>query len=105
MRVRQLDEIQGAVEQLTRIFAKEVGSRGINVNAVSPGPTETALFLEGKSQQDIERLIASNAYGRLGKPEDIARVIVSFPVRQPGGYQVKSLVQMVQWLNIVEGKY
>lgn len=67
---------KGAVEQLTRIFAKEVGYRGINVNAVSPGPTETDLFLEGKSQQDIERLIASNAYGRLGKPEDIAQVIV-----------------------------
>lgn len=67
---------KGAVEQLTRIFAKEVGSRGINVNAVSPGPTETDLFLEGKSQQDIDRLAASNAFNRLGQPEDIARVIV-----------------------------
>ena len=68
---------KGAVEQLTRIFAKEAGSRGINVNAVSPGPTETDLFLEGKSQQDIDRLAANSAFGRLGQPEDIARVIVS----------------------------
>ncbi len=67
---------KGAVEQLTRVFAKEVGSRGINVNAVSPGPTETDLFLEGKSQQDIDRLAATNAFNRLGQPEDIARVIV-----------------------------
>ncbi|MET3982072.1 3-oxoacyl-[acyl-carrier protein] reductase [Mucilaginibacter sp. UYP25] len=67
---------KGAVEQLTRVFAKEIGSRGINVNAVSPGPTETDLFLEGKSQQDIDRLAASNAFNRLGRPEDIARVIV-----------------------------
>jgi 3-oxoacyl-[acyl-carrier protein] reductase len=68
---------KGAVEQLTRIFAKEVGSRGINVNAVSPGPTETELFLNGKTEQDIARLAGSNAFGRLGQPEDIARVIVS----------------------------
>jgi 3-oxoacyl-[acyl-carrier protein] reductase len=67
---------KGAVEQLTRIFAKEVGSRGINVNAVLPGPTETDLFLEGKSRQDIDRLAATNAFGRLAQPEDIARVIV-----------------------------
>ncbi len=67
---------KGAVEQLTRIFAKEVGGRGINVNAVSPGPTETDLFLDGKLQQEIDRLAASNAFNRLGQPEDIARVIV-----------------------------
>jgi 3-oxoacyl-[acyl-carrier protein] reductase len=68
---------KGAVEQLTRIFAKEVGSRGINVNAVAPGPTETELFMNGKTQQDIDRLAGSNAFGRLGQPEDIARVIVT----------------------------
>ncbi len=68
---------KGAVEQLTRIFAKEVGSRGINVNAVAPGPTETELFLNGKTQEDIDRLANSNAFGRLGQPEDIARVIVT----------------------------
>jgi 3-oxoacyl-[acyl-carrier protein] reductase len=67
---------KGAVEQLTRIFAKEVGHRGINVNAVSPGPTKTDLFLEGKSQQDIDRLAASNAFGRLGHPDDIASIII-----------------------------
>ncbi|MGF7080954.1 3-oxoacyl-[acyl-carrier protein] reductase [Mucilaginibacter sp. UYCu711] len=67
---------KGAVERLTRVFAKEIGSRGINCNAVTPGPTETDLFLEGKSQQDIDRLAASNAFNRLGRPEDIARVIV-----------------------------
>lgn len=68
---------KGAVEQLTRIFAREVGSRGINVNAVSPGPTETDLFFQGKTQQDIDRLAGSNAFGRLGQPADIARIIVS----------------------------
>jgi 3-oxoacyl-[acyl-carrier protein] reductase len=68
---------KGAVEQLTRVFSREVGNRGINVNAVAPGPTETELFMEGKTQQDIDRLAASNAFGRLGKSEDIANVIVT----------------------------
>lgn len=68
---------KGAVEQLTRVFSREVGKRGINVNAVAPGPTETELFMEGKTQQDIDRLAASNAFGRLGQSEDIANVIVA----------------------------
>jgi 3-oxoacyl-[acyl-carrier protein] reductase len=68
---------KGAVEQMTRVFSREVGSRGINVNAVAPGPTETELFTEGKTQQDIDRLAASNAFGRLGQPEDIANLIVT----------------------------
>jgi 3-oxoacyl-[acyl-carrier protein] reductase len=40
---------KGAVEQITRVLAKELGSRQITVNAVSPGPTDTELFSEGKT--------------------------------------------------------
>ena len=36
-----------AVEQVTRVLAKEVGNRGITVNVVSPGLTDTPLFREG----------------------------------------------------------
>jgi 3-oxoacyl-[acyl-carrier protein] reductase len=68
---------KGAVEQLTRVFSREVGSRGINVNAVAPGPTETKLFTDGKTQQDMDRLASNNAFNRLGQPEDIASVIVT----------------------------
>src|SRR6201996_3054172 len=42
---------KSAVEQLTRVFSKEVGARGINVNAVQPGPVNTELFTKGKSQE------------------------------------------------------
>jgi len=66
---------KAAVEQLTRVFAKEVG-RGINVNSVSPGPTNTELFTKGKPQEVIDRLASLNAFNRLGEPEDIAKVIV-----------------------------
>ena len=67
---------KGAVEQLTRVFAKEVGSRGITVNAVLPGPTNTELFTKGKTQEQIDRLASLNAFNRLGEVDDIAKVIV-----------------------------
>ncbi|WP_288376201.1 SDR family oxidoreductase [uncultured Chryseobacterium sp.] len=66
---------KAAVEQMSRIFAKEIGSRGINVNCVMPGPTGTDLFLNGKSEEQIKQLASSNAFGRLGTPEDIAEVV------------------------------
>ena len=67
---------KSAVEQLTRICAKEVGARGINVNSISPGPTNTELFTKGKPQQAIDLLASLSAFGRLGEPEDIAKVVV-----------------------------
>ncbi|PQO28959.1 SDR family oxidoreductase [Blastopirellula marina] len=67
---------KGAVEQMTRSFAKEMGSRGITVNAVSPGPTETEMFLGNSESEKIERMRNLAALGRLGKVEDMGPVIV-----------------------------
>ena len=66
---------KGAVEQMTRVFAKEVGARGINVNAVLPGPVNTELFMNGKSPELVAKLAALNAFNRIGEPEDISKVI------------------------------
>ncbi|HEY1013345.1 MAG TPA: SDR family oxidoreductase, partial [Herpetosiphonaceae bacterium] len=67
---------KAAVEQLTRIFAKEIGSRGITVNSVSPGPTNTELFADGKSEETIKRLAAQTAFGRIGEPEEITPAVL-----------------------------
>jgi 3-oxoacyl-[acyl-carrier protein] reductase len=67
---------KGAVEQLTRVFAREVGARGINVNVVSPGPTNTELFTKGKPQDVIDRLASLSAFNRIGEPSDIAKIVV-----------------------------
>ncbi|HEC60084.1 MAG TPA: SDR family oxidoreductase [Methylophaga sp.] len=67
---------KGAVEQLTRVFSKEVGQRNITVNSVSPGPTNTELFKEGKSEEVINRLAGMAALGRIAEPTDIARVVL-----------------------------
>lgn len=66
---------KAAVEQMTRVYSKEIG-RGISVNAIAPGATETELFLTGKSQEQIDKLSAMNAFNRLAKPIDIARVVL-----------------------------
>jgi 3-oxoacyl-[acyl-carrier protein] reductase len=66
---------KAAVEQMTRVFSKEIG-RGISVNALAPGATETELFLKGKSQEFIDKLSGMNAFNRLAKPIDIANVVV-----------------------------
>lgn len=67
---------KGAVEQLTRIFAREVGARGITANIVSPGPVNTELFTTGKSTEDIKRMAGMAALNRIGEPEDIARIVL-----------------------------
>lgn len=66
---------KAAVEALTHVFAKEMGPRGITVNAVAPGPVETDLFMTGKSETLIGNIIAMNPFKRLGQPEDIAGVV------------------------------
>ena len=66
---------KAAVEGLTGILAKELRGRNITVNAVAPGPTATALFLDGKSPELIERISKANPLERLGTPEDIAAAV------------------------------
>jgi 3-oxoacyl-[acyl-carrier protein] reductase len=66
---------KGGVEAITLILARELRGRDITVNAVAPGPTATALFFEGKSQELIDRIAAEPPLERLGQPQDIAEII------------------------------
>jgi 3-oxoacyl-[acyl-carrier protein] reductase len=66
---------KAAVEAMTAVLSKELRGRSITVNAVAPGPTATALFLDGKSPELIERMAKMNPLERLGTPEDIAAVV------------------------------
>jgi 3-oxoacyl-[acyl-carrier protein] reductase len=76
---------KGAVEQLTRVFSKEVGARNITVNSISPGPVNTELFTAGKSEEVINRLASMSAFDRIGEPVDVARV-VSFLVSEEASW-------------------
>lgn len=66
---------KAAIEAMTSVLAKEMRGRGITVNAIAPGPTATALFLDGKSPELVERLAKLAPLERLGKPEDIAAAV------------------------------
>jgi 3-oxoacyl-[acyl-carrier protein] reductase len=66
---------KGAVEAFTLILARELRGRDVTVNTVAPGPTATDLFLDGKTEEQIERLAKTPPLERLGTPEDIARVV------------------------------
>jgi 3-oxoacyl-[acyl-carrier protein] reductase len=67
---------KGAVEQITRQLAKELGHKGITINAVAPGPINTELFKVGKSEEQIAGIVNMNSFGRLGEPEDISSVVL-----------------------------
>ena len=60
-----------AVNGLTLSLARELGPKGIRVNAVAPGITETDM-MKAVPKEVIEPLIRQIPLGRLGQPEDIA---------------------------------
>jgi 3-oxoacyl-[acyl-carrier protein] reductase len=75
---------KAAVEAMTHTLAKELGARGVTVNAVAPGPVATEMFLTGRSKELIARMTEVIPLGRLGEPDDIARVISFLASRESG---------------------
>lgn len=66
---------KGAVEQITKVLARELGPRAIRVNTLSPGPVDTELFRAGKTDEQIRQLAGLAALGRIGTAEDIADMV------------------------------
>ncbi|MCB1348179.1 MAG: SDR family oxidoreductase [Maritimibacter sp.] len=71
--------MKGGVEVLTRYLAKELGPRGIAVNAIAPGAVETDFG--GGVVRDVpeinQMIAAATAMGRAGQPDDIGEAIAS----------------------------
>lgn len=81
--------MKGAVEVLTRYWAKELGSRGISVNVLAPGAIETD-FGHGAVRDNVQlkQFIANQtALGRAGLPDDIGAVAAAL------------LAHDTQWIN------
>ncbi len=64
---------KAAIEQFSMALSKELGSKGITVNIVSPGLTETDGMV--LNQQQVDQLVAQTPLGRLGQPDDIASAV------------------------------
>lgn len=62
---------KGAIEAFAKTPGAELGSLGITVNAVNPGPTDTGWMTEALKSEILPRF----ALGRIGEPEDAARLV------------------------------
>lgn len=67
---------KAALEVLTRTFAVELGPRGVRVNAIAPGFTETDMLQQRLDENDRAHIIAQTPLRRLGTPEDIADAVL-----------------------------
>ena len=94
------DSSKGGVLMFTRSFALEMGQHGINVNAIAPGgistegtaaPLEGSGMTEEQMQAMIEQFIAGIPIGRMGEPDDIAKVAV-FLASSASDYMTGELV-------------
>ena len=75
---------KAGIEGFTRSLAKEIGSRGITVNAVAPGFIETDMTDALPEEQKLA-LLGQVPLGRLSRPEEIANV-VAFLASDQGSY-------------------
>ncbi|MEV0829087.1 SDR family NAD(P)-dependent oxidoreductase [Nonomuraea rubra] len=66
---------KGAMEQFTKVAARELGPRGITVNTVSSGATDTDMLRNANPPEVLEQTPAMTALQRLGRPDDLAAVV------------------------------
>ncbi|KAI0753900.1 NAD-P-binding protein [Irpex lacteus] len=70
---------------ITRVLAKDLGSRGITVNAIAPGPINTELLTAGRSEQVLQFFANLHPAKRVGEPSEVAS-IVAFLAREEAGW-------------------
>ncbi|GGO78691.1 SDR family oxidoreductase [Nonomuraea cavernae] len=66
---------KAAAEQFAKVAARELGERGITVNIVSPGATDTEMLRASNPPEALEQASGCTALRRLGRPDDIAAVV------------------------------
>jgi NAD(P)-dependent dehydrogenase (short-subunit alcohol dehydrogenase family) len=79
---------KAAVATLTRTWAAELAPRGVRINTVVPGPTETPGFkglLPGDGDALVQQVAAGLPFGRLLRPEEVAAVVLFLVSDQSSG--------------------
>ena len=92
---------KAALHGMVRTMALELGRDGITVNAVAPGPIDTAAFRRANPEGSParERIEAGTAVRRMGKPEDIANA-VSFLLDDTSGFITGQILHVCGGLSV-----
>ena len=75
---------KGAVEQLVRVLAKDLGAQGITVNAIAPGAVDTPLFRAGKPPHLIKWIASLNPQKRIPMPDEISPMVAFLAYDEAG---------------------
>jgi 3-oxoacyl-[acyl-carrier protein] reductase len=81
-----------AAELYALVLASELGARGITVNVIAPGPTDTETFRAQNSAQRIEYVQEATPLRRLGQPEDVADV-AAFLASEEARWLTRQIIQ------------
>jgi len=84
---------KAAVDHMTRILAKEYGSKGVRVNAVAPGLTATDMTKEIREQKELLEFWENQSpFGRIGQPDEVAAV-VAFLATEDAQWVTRQVIQ------------
>jgi 3-oxoacyl-[acyl-carrier protein] reductase len=90
---------KGALNSMTRVLAKELGKRNVLVNAVAPGFIETDMSETVLNMAGADKIKAAIPMKRLGKPEDIANVVL-FLCSPASGYMTGQVLTVDGGLSL-----
>jgi 3-oxoacyl-[acyl-carrier protein] reductase len=73
---------KGAIDYWAAVLAKELGARGVTVNSVMPGLTDTDGMILPTEQ--VDAMVANTPLGRVGRPEEVAAVVAFLASEEAG---------------------
>lgn len=82
---------KAAIVTLTHAFAKELGPRGITVNAVAPGVIETDMTTRILAERG-DQILAMTPLGRIGQPEDVAGIVAFLASPEAGWITGRTII-------------